>query len=232
MKLRHLAMIAAFAATSHAWAGEFRYIDMNKVFNEYYQTLTKDEAIKAKREKAQAEVAKRSSELARITKDIDSAKATLNNVTDATMRTNYVDVIRDLQLSGAKKKAELDDYMKNEGAVLQKESADIRNELVKAISTELEKFAQTKPNVEAIIDVSGFSANLIPVVPYYDKKKDDTVEFLNVINKGHEADVKAMLEKRKAAAEEAKKADDPSERLKKLQESAKPEAAPAAPKAN
>lgn len=227
MKLRTIAMIGAVVAAAHAWAGELRYIDMNKAFNEYYKTLQKDDAIKARRATVLAEAQKRMDELNRIAKDIESTKTLLNNTTDATQRTQCVDIIRDLQLDGAKKKAEYEDYANIEGGKLQKEYNDLRNDLVKEITTELEKFAKAQQNVEAIIDVSGLSANTIPVVPYYDKSKEVTGDFLKVLNKDHQAEVDAALAKRKADADAAAKANDPAERLKKLKESMDASKAPA-----
>lgn len=227
MKFRTIAMIGAVVAAAHVWAGEFRYIDMNKVFGEYYQTLQKEEGVKVRQTAVQAEIQRRVNEINRISRDIESSKILLNNTTDSNQRTQCKEIVRDLQLDEAKKKAEFEDYVNIEKDKLQKESSDLRNELVKKITAELETFAKTQQNVEAIVDVSGLTANLIPVVPYYDKNKDVTGDFLKVLNKDHQAEVDAALAKRKADADAAAKANDPAERLKKLKESMDASKAPA-----
>lgn len=200
--VKKMAMSAVLAcaifASAKSYENQTVYIDMGKVFNEYHVTLKKNVEFKQKKAEAEASAQVKVKALQEKVNVAETLARAANVEQDAQKKKTYQEAVMDSKYKIAREKEELENYIRAANDRLTKEFANLRNELIEELQKSVNDFA-VQNKVEAIVDISGRTTNNLSVYVYYNKEKDVTNDFLAVINKGHEEEVKKALEEQKEA---------------------------------
>ena len=194
------------AAASAAIRGKIGYVDMERLFQNYYKTFRDDAAFKKQKELFMQAVADQGTKLELLKKLVKEARErsvsiALSDEARAQARRDADDQEREL----AAKDRELRDFVREKNDQLGVKYMELRDTIVKELSAFVSDFG-TRTQHELILDVSGLTRNAIPAVVYFDKSKDVTEAILTDLNKGHEAEVtKALAEDKKGKAAAAAK---------------------------
>jgi Skp family chaperone for outer membrane proteins len=178
---------------------KIRYINMERIFQEYYKTLEKDNAFKAKKQSIDNNVKEEIKKLEALATEAKAARETSTKFAlSQEERDKALSKARDLEMQAQRAEANLKDYAGNAGKGLQAEYISMRNEIVDYLIKFIKVYAK-QDQIEMIIDVSGMTANALPVIIAYDENKEITDLVIQTLNQGHEPFVKTELEKRRIA---------------------------------
>jgi Skp family chaperone for outer membrane proteins len=179
---------------------KIRYINMERLFQEYYKTLEKDNQFKAKKQSIDDSVKQ---DIKKIEDLMTQAKAARETSTKFALSQDERDkallAARELESQAQRAEASLKEYANNAGKGLQVEYVNMRNEIVDYLIKFIKDYAKLD-GIEMVIDVSGMTANALPVIIAYDQTKEITDLIIQTLNQGHEDFVKAELERRKNTA--------------------------------
>lgn len=185
-------------------------IKMDKVFDGYYKTFEAEAAL---------EQAGKVSE--------ETAKGLAKSVSEARDRRDKMqDRANDFALSKAdrekaaaeaqkcereyrEKREELRRFMEKKQKEMQQEYLAKRKSVVEEITEQVRAHAE-KGGIDMVVDVSGLTSNMIPVIVYSSGGADITDDILAVLNRGHEKEVEEHL-KRKAEKEKERAGAKPAE---------------------
>jgi len=166
--------------------GEIIFVNMNKVFKDYYLTSQKDAAFKSQKEIFKKAAEKRAKDIDTLNKEAkEHYDNSLNAVLSAEKRQEEAEQARTKANQVETQRKELRDFLKRMDKKLQKQYLDMRQEVVKKITDHIQEYAK-QHNYELVIDISGLTSNQIPVIVYYDKDKDITEVIIAELNRGHE----------------------------------------------
>lgn len=166
------------------------FVNMKTLFGKYYKTKDQDAALKTKRDIVKKYGEKLRDDLVRLDKEFKQlSEEVLNPALSPEARKNIEEDAKMKRTSVLMKDKQIREYMTKQSNQMKKEYEASRNSVVAEIRKEISVFA-TKLKYDMIIDVSGESANMVPVVVYYDKTKDITNVILRRLNAGHEVEEK------------------------------------------
>ena len=188
--------------------GKIGYVDMEKLFQNYYKTFRDDAAFKKQKDLFTQFIADQGTKLELMKKQIREAREkSLNIAISDDARRQAARDADDREREAEAKERELRRPVQEKNDELGAKYMDLRNNIVKELMAYVSDFA-ARNRYELVLDSSGLTRNAIPAVIYYDKTKDVTDSLLTELNKGHEEEVKQALEadkKARAAAETAAK---------------------------
>lgn len=193
--------VAPAAAAPAAIRGKIGYVDMERLFQNYYKTFRDDAAFKKQKELFMQAVADQGTKLELLKKSVKesrerSVSIALSDEARTQARRDADDKERELEA----KDRELRDFVREKNDTLGTKYMELRDGIVKELSAFVSDFG-ARTQHELILDISGLTRNAIPAVVYFDKTKDVTDSILADLNKGHEAEVaKALAEDKKAKA--------------------------------
>lgn len=218
MKLLHRLTMAAtglilLAGLAPAARAQTAYVDMDRLFQNYYKTIRSDSSFKKQKDLYSQHVTDGAAEL-------DTMKKQLGEVRDRSLNIALSDEVRaqarkesdEKEGQMRDKQKELKDFLESKDKELGRKYLELRAEIVKELSVYIKNYAE-REKLEMVLDVSGLTRNFIPAVVYYPKTKEITDKLLEEVNRGHEAEIpKDLPEEKKdgAAAAPAPAAKDAS----------------------
>lgn len=172
-----------------AFALNLASIDMEEVFQGYYKTARSQAALK-KQEQIYEEHAKR------VMGEMESVKKERDELQERSLNIGLSDEVRSESRKKAEekdeeyqeRKKELKKFMMGKKKELRQQYLERRNQLVKEITEYVNTYAEEQ-NLDLILDASGMSSNMIPLVVYSAETLDITETILSKLNKGHEDEV-------------------------------------------
>lgn len=208
-KILTFAVLIAAAAALFAADGKRGYINMERVFNEYYKTI--NENINTEN---QVKVFNDGYEVLRdeyknSVKEFQKAAADADNeLLSAEARAAAASKADALAQRLQQKQSELAEYRQRVGGELQDKQQRQVEVLVEDLIAQVKKFADERGYTE-VLEVSGRSMNRVPMVLVYPENDDITDAVIAVTNAGHEkekAEASARLTELRAKMEAEMKA--------------------------
>jgi len=191
--------IAAVFMSAALFAAEgIGFIDMERVFQGYYKTARDDAAFKTQKEAYEQEAKRVAEEIELIkTKRDEHRDASLNIALSDDARKQHRQKVEESDGLYQEKKRELQVFLKKIDKELQGKYLALRQAIVDEISTFVRSYAE-REGVKAVIDTSGMSRNMIPVVVYFEPSLDLTDIVLTELNRGHEDELPKPKEEKAA----------------------------------
>ncbi|MCM8534683.1 MAG: OmpH family outer membrane protein [Lentisphaeraceae bacterium] len=205
-KLIFLLTLTAFY--SSAFAEKIGTIDMDKTFLKYYKTINAEKRLKKQvriMEDRAVEMDKRHKKIIGEYEKLVAESASVLLSEDARKQKK-----EDAESKGAEIRMiekTMRSFNKDARGLLSKQHNQSRADILEEIKKVISMVSKNK-GYDLVLDSSGKTSNLIPVIIYNKGSFDVTDEVLKVLNKGHEQEI-ADWEKEKAAkkAEKAKAAE-------------------------
>ncbi|HQL10406.1 MAG TPA: OmpH family outer membrane protein [Lentisphaeria bacterium] len=218
-----LCAAALFMAITATAQDKTAYVNMEKIFEEYYKTVNANIAFEQQKQDFEERVTMLRGELEALAKETqkfeeDSQNELLSMAVREDSRRKFQ--LRLERFRG--KNEEFERFRQENMQKLQRIRGTKEEELVEELLTMVRKFAEVR-GYSHVYEVSGRTLNRVPVLLVYPKDQDVTDVVVNIANAGHEeelADAKARYEALRNRNKPAESAGDPA-----------PPAADAAPKA-
>lgn len=164
------------------------YINMEKVFENFYKTKRAEGSLKK-----QEAVYKERADVA--VQELEALKAKYDQLRKEADSVALSDEAKQRKLDGAKavemqlrdKDRDLQKYFADKKREMQADYMKSRNFIVKEILEFVRAYADTN-GYDVVLDVSGMTQNYLPVILKYPKDKEITDIILQEINRGHEND--------------------------------------------
>ena len=186
-------VVAATLSTAFA-ASAFNpaYVDMERVFEEYYKTARADKYLREQTD-TYREYAKT------LAAQIDGLKNRFEDLLEASQNIVLAEEVREGKRQEAQltlrdyetKKRQLQDYERHRKEELSKQYEKRRDNIIKEIAL-LVKNVSKKESYDVVFDVSGKTLNGIPPFVYYDENKLITDSLIAELNRGHEDELREL----------------------------------------
>ncbi len=165
---------------------EVTFIDMEKIFDNYYKTKDADAALKTQRDAIKDLADNMVKELEEMSKSYMQLREDAQNVVlSKEQRDAKFKEMQQVQKNAEVKKKELDQYQKGSIKKIRSQYEKVRDDITKELMNYLSKLAKLK-RYDLVLDVSGKTSNGISGVVYYNREKDITDAVLKSLNAGHE----------------------------------------------
>ena len=168
------------------------YVDMEKVFQEYYKTARADKYLREQTD-TYREYAKT------LAAQIDGLKARFEDLLEASQNIVLAEEVREGKRQEAQltlrdyetKKRQLQDYERHRKEELSKQYEKRRNSIIEEIALLVKNVAK-KESYDVVFDISGKTLNGIPPFVYYDENKLITDTLITELNRGHEDELREL----------------------------------------
>lgn len=175
--------VALNGPLAHAQSLKFGLVDLNRVFEEYYKTPIKRAELETTKNSYQkemdtmvADLQKRQEELAKLRDDMDRPEYS------AEVRDQKRKELQEQLATFKKRDNDLQDYRRTHLRILETRTQDMRMELLKEITEVIKKIA-AEGEYTFVLDKSGNSMNLVPVILYARDGFDITEQIITLLNK-------------------------------------------------
>ncbi|NOY82807.1 MAG: OmpH family outer membrane protein [Kiritimatiellaeota bacterium] len=203
---RLLAMLALAACTlsgTGARAQRIGYVDMDKLFQGYYKTLTSDSAFQKQKQLYRQHAKDLVAEIEAIRQQRDQLQEdSLNIALSDAARNEKRQAAAEKDAIYQEKKKELKAFVQDKDKELGKKFLKLRADIVKELTEYIKGYAKEQ-KYDLILDTSGLSKNFIPVIIYYPTDQDLTETLLTRLNRGHEDEVAKAKEGKKKTGDTA-----------------------------
>lgn len=181
-----LALMVLSVAVNSGFALEVAFIDMNKIFENYYETKDANEALNTQRE-IKAEEAEKMLEAYKALgeKYQELLQMTENPLLTKEQREAKKGELKDIETQAKQKRADLEKHRQKSFQEVRAKYEEKRDAIIARLVKFIQKVAKVK-KYDLVLDISGKTANGIPGVIYYDESKDITDVILKNLNAGHE----------------------------------------------
>lgn len=160
------------------------YVDLDKVFEEFYKTKLADGQLKEQADQYREERTKMVDDFKKLQDDFKAAR-------DEAQDTALSEEARNARRAAAEEKlVELREtenkirrFEESRRRQLDEQTRRVRTKLVDEIKETIAKLARER-NYTAVIDASGENLNGVSTVLYYEPKADITAELITLLNKG------------------------------------------------
>jgi len=167
-------------------ANNTAYVNMEKVFTDYYKTKDAESALKKQRDNVQKIGEAYRAELEDLVKKGKALHESTQNIMITTeQRDKAIKELNDLKMQVESKKQELIQFGKSKGNEIKKRYEASRDEITAELIKSVAKISK-RLKYDIVFDISGKTLNGIPAVVYYDENKEITQEVLAFLNRGHE----------------------------------------------
>ena len=184
---RRAAIIAAacmLAGAVHAVEQRIVFVDMEKVFSEYYKTKLADAQLKTQADSFKAERKK-------LVDDFQAKQEVFNKARDEAQNTALNEEARNKKRTEAEEllvdirdtESKIRRYDETKQKALDEQSQRMRKDIVVEIRDSLTTYSRQQ-GYSAVFDASGDSMNLVPLVLYRDPTADITEAVVGLLNKG------------------------------------------------
>ena len=189
-----LTFLLAFPANLFSQDLKYAFIDMEHIFQNYYKTVKADETIKK-----QTDIFKEYA--VNLEKERETIQEEFNSLRDISQNIALSEEVREEKRNEAQTKfmllqekdKEIQEYQKDKRTSLRNQYESQRNKLVKEIRDFIRVIAE-KEGYDLVIDSSGNTLNGVPTFVYYRSEKEITEIILTMINKGHEDELKPVID--------------------------------------
>lgn len=192
--LKRILMLPAFLVAFAAWpaavhaqnADRIVFVNMDEVFNDYYETKKYDASLKELADDVKAENDEMVAELEEMGEGLNALKDEIDDPTlsdDARKRKRAEAEEKFLALR--EKQLEIKQFQDERRKELDDQGKRMRERIVKKINRVVKDYAAEK-NLFAVIDSSGNSLNQIPVVVFSVARADVTDDIVTLLNEGRE----------------------------------------------
>ena len=194
-KMKKILLLAIAAILSSAFAASAvnpAYVDMEKVFQEYYKTARADKYLREQTD-TYREYAKT------LASQIDGLKDLFEDLLEASQNIVLAEEVREGKRQEAQltlrdyenKKRQLQDYERHRKEELSKQYEKRRNTIIEEIALLVKNIAKTE-SYDVVFDISGKTLNGIPPFVYYDENKLITETLITELNRGHEDELREL----------------------------------------
>ena len=191
-KILLLAIAAILSSAFAASAVNPAYVDMEKVFQEYYKTARADKYLREQTD-TYREYAKT------LASQIDGLKDLFEDLLEASQNIVLAEEVREGKRQEAQltlrdyenKKRQLQDYERHRKEELSKQYEKRRNTIIEEIALLVKNIAKTE-SYDVVFDISGKTLNGIPPFVYYDENKLITETLITELNRGHEDELREL----------------------------------------
>ena len=194
-----------FAATSLFAAETVAFINMEKVFNDYYKTVTENIKFEETRQKFVTAITVLQGEFENTRQEYEKAIADAeNDLLSDSARAEAAQKVRVLEARLEQKHDETLEFRQNGLAEIEGNQQQATQLLIDDLQAQLTKYAAER-GLEMVYETSGRTMNRVPVLLVYPKEKEITEAFIKQVNAGHEkekAESQAKLEAMHKAAQE------------------------------
>lgn len=163
-----------------------RYVDMARVFEGYHKTVRSEAELKRQEEIYQEHAQELVQEVERLRDQRDALQEQALNVALSDearqMRRNQA---REVEQLHNEKQRELRHFMNEKQQELRGRYIELRNALSDELLEAVRAYAGTN-NIDVVLDVSGMSNNMLPVILHYPEGQEITDAILEQVNQGHE----------------------------------------------
>jgi outer membrane protein len=177
-------MTLGLAQPASAVDGGTVYVNLNKVFDEFYKTKLADAQLKEQADQYKEERTKLVDDFKKLQDDFKAARdeaqnTALNEEARNTRRTEAEEKLVELREMENKIRR----FEESRRRQLDEQTRRVRTKLVDEIKEVLAKLAREK-GYGAVIDASGENLNGVSTILYYDSKADITDLLVDLLNKG------------------------------------------------
>lgn len=197
---------ALFFATASLFAAEtVGFINMEKVFNDYYKTVTENIKFEETRQKFVTALTVLQGEFENTRQEYEKAISDAeNDLLSDSARAEAAQKARVLEARLEQKHDETLEFRQNGMAEIEGNQQQATQLLIDDLQAQLTKYAAER-GLEMVYETSGRTMNRVPVLLVYPKEKEITEAFIKQVNAGHEkekAESQAKLEAMHKAAQE------------------------------
>ncbi len=196
MKLsRTVALLSLGLIVTAAAEPKVLCINMDQVFRGYYKTVREDASLK-NQEKTYENYARG------LAQEAETLKKAREELLERSLNIALSEETRAENRRGAEEKErlygekvrELKEFMEKRKKELGERYLQVRRKLVEEMTVFIQNYAKSQ-GAEFVLDRSGMSSNMIPLVLYYPEDADITQAVLAELNRGHEDEVKDLPQK-------------------------------------
>jgi len=185
MRLAGLLMLGMGTAVQAAGLS-LAFVDMDRVFSEYYRTKLADAQLKEQADKFTEQRDELVQKLQDLRKEFNQARtAAQDGSLSAEARRAKQDEAEKLLVQIREEESNLREFEQTRQKQLTDQGRRMRNRIVEQIREAVEDYARTE-GFAAVLDYSGDSMNGVPVVLYVHRSVDITDEVIELLNKGSE----------------------------------------------
>ncbi len=203
--MKSILLALLFAATSLFAAETVAFINMEKVFNDYYKTVTENIKFEETRQKFVTALTVLQGEFENTRQEYEKAIADAeNDLLSDSARAEAAQKVRVLEARLEQKHDETLEFRQNGLAEIEGNQQQATQLLIDDLQAQLTKYAAER-GLEMVYETSGRTMNRVPVLLVYPKEKEITEAFIKQVNAGHEkekAESQAKLEAMHKAAQE------------------------------
>lgn len=192
--MKRCSIIAVLAVTcmTQVQASSIGFVDMEKIFQEFYKTVKEEIMLQR-----QMDIFKQYA--VGLEKEIDERQRNANKLRDESLNLIYSETVRKEKREGAQKaflelqdkRRELRDYQNEKKRDLRQEYEKTREQLVAEIKDVVQQEARNR-KLQIVLDSSGKTLNGIPAFVYYEPEMDFTDAVVEILNRGHHAELEEL----------------------------------------
>jgi outer membrane protein len=184
--LMGLVLGAATMAQAQFADGRIVFVDLDRVFSEFYKTKLADQQL-------QDMATEFNDERAALVEEYEALNETFNAAREQSQDTALSEEARNRSRSEAEEllieirdfESRIQRFDQSRRKQLDEQGRRMRGRIVEEIQDEIERYARTQ-GYQAVIDSSGQSANAVSLVLYADSRVDISDAMLEILNKGRD----------------------------------------------
>jgi Skp family chaperone for outer membrane proteins len=184
--LMGLVLGAATVAQAQFADGRIVFVDLDRVFTEFYKTKLADQQL-------QDMATEFNDERAALVEEYEALNETFNAAREQSQDTALSEEARNRSRSEAEEllieirdfESRIQRFDQSRRKQLDEQGRRMRGRIVEEIQDEIERYARTQ-GYQAVIDSSGQSANAVSLVLYADSRVDISDAMLEILNKGRD----------------------------------------------
>ncbi len=179
-------LMVGIVSAAQAAGLSLAFVDMDRVFSEYYRTKLADAQLKEQADKFTEERDRLVQKLKDLREEFNRARTAAQDTSlSAEARKAKQDEAEKLLVQIREEESNLREFEQTRQKQLTDQGRRMRNRIVDQIREAVEEYARTQ-GFSAVLDYSGDSMNGVPVVLYVDRSVDITDEVIEILNKGSE----------------------------------------------
>ena len=184
--MKTILSVLLFAVTSLFAAETVAFINMEKVFNDYYKTVTENIKFEETRQKFVTALTVLQGEFENTRKEYEKAVADAeNDLLSDSARKEAEQKLRILETRLGQKHDETLEFRQNGLAEIEESQQKTTQLLIDDLQAQLTKYAAER-GLTMVYETSGRTINRVPVLLVYPKEKEITDAFIKRVNAGHE----------------------------------------------
>lgn len=181
--LLSLALLASVPASAAPEVGAAKFIDLDKVFNEYYKTKLADAQLKEQAEQFNDERAKLVESYEAMQKDFNDARDKSSSpALEEEARNKLRSQAEEKLVEIREQETKIRNFDNTRRKQLEEQGRRMRKRIVDEIREKVQEHAKNQGYL-SVTDVSGQSLNGVAIVLYVDSKADITADMVGLLNK-------------------------------------------------